>query len=75
MKLDDLPLSVLIAMRDRVVQPDDEPEDRATLRLKNAGYYVIPRPGHEDGPTEEIAADDKLRPGEKAVVLAFQRAG
>lgn len=75
MKLDDLPLPVLIAMRDRVVQPDEEQEDRATLRLRNAGYYVLPHGIREDGPTEEIAADDKLRPGEQAVVLKFRRAG
>lgn len=74
-KLDDLPLSVLNAMADAVVNPASQDMDREALRARGAGLYVMRGDGEfapEDAPTDTVEVDDKLLPGDRPIYLRFR---
>lgn len=71
-KLDDLPLHVLMDMQNAMVNA--ETEDREALREAGAGYFMIHGELGDDTPTEIVETDDKLMPGEQAVHLRFRAA-
>lgn len=71
-KLEDLPLHVLMDMQYAMVNA--ETEDREALRAAGAGYFVIHGELGDDTPTEIVETDDKLMPGEAAIHLRFRAA-
>lgn len=75
MDLQDLPITVLQAMREALEAPATLDEDREALRMRDAGYHVTNFCLLSEDPTEEIPSDDRVRPGEQAVVLRFKAAG
>lgn len=76
MKLDDLPLDVLLAMQDAILDPTGEGRDRASARAADQGFYVrCTNELDDDGriilgdpPPVEM---DPAEPGVDAVVLRF----
>ncbi|MCA9569039.1 MAG: hypothetical protein KC656_14415 [Myxococcales bacterium] len=50
--LDDLPLDVLLALRDAVADPSEEGRLRAARRAEDAGFYICCTGGPASGPIE-----------------------
>lgn len=60
MKLDELPLEVLLALQQAMTDPSEEGAERARLRAEEAGVYLqlaARRPAHPPIPAPEAPAE------------------
>ncbi|MCB9676877.1 MAG: hypothetical protein H6737_17310 [Alphaproteobacteria bacterium] len=78
--LDQLPLDVLLALRDAIADPSDQGRERAQQRAANAGFYLEclneQSNAEAEGPPVKLAEPIAMEPapeGVQAIELEFPR--